>query len=176
MTKHDLTNSLFRFIFPNTSYIAQSGPERAFADRIRPLLAGYFGHCFERLCRDALAGLYCDEGVTAAFEAGEYWDSKTRIDVVGRRDDGTVDIGECKWGAVRSPKSVVAELEDKVRGYPGLAGATVVRRVFTRLPVKPHRGDPARPLRWYSLHDLYGSSHSSTPRTGTHRHQQRSRA
>ncbi|MEW6747726.1 MAG: ATP-binding protein [Planctomycetota bacterium] len=152
----------FRFVFPNTSYIAQMGPERAFLDRIRPHLAAYFGYCFERLCRDALGEIYRDEGVTAAFEIGEYWDSKAQVDVVGRRDDGTIDLGECKWGAVRSPRSVAAEFEETVSSYPAPAGATLVRRVFTRLPVAPFAGDPARPLRWHSLGDLYGPSHPST--------------
>src|SRR5262249_26333157 len=56
----------FRFVYPNTSFILQMGGRRALSDRIRPDLDSYFGGCFERLCREALPGLYEREGVTAA--------------------------------------------------------------------------------------------------------------
>jgi len=52
----------------------------------------------------ALSGLYLKDRVTAAFEVGQYWSKTTRIDVVGLRDDGWTDLGECKWGTVRSSK------------------------------------------------------------------------
>jgi uncharacterized protein DUF234 len=96
----------FRFIFPSTSYIRHMGPDRALKDLIRPHLEPYFGLCFERLCREALPWLYLKEGVAAAFEVGQYWSKTTQIDVVGLRDDGWTDLGECKWGAARSPKAV----------------------------------------------------------------------
>ena len=62
----------------------------------------YFGHCFEALCREVLPEIYRREGVTAAFEIGEYWNKGTQIMLVGLRDDGWTDLGECKWGP-RSP-------------------------------------------------------------------------
>ncbi len=66
----------FRFVFPNTSYLAQMGPERTLRDRIRPGLDAYRGSCFEGLCREALPHLYARERVTASFELGEYWDKR----------------------------------------------------------------------------------------------------
>ena len=66
----------FRFVFPNTSYLAQMGPERTLRDRIRPGLDAYLGSCFEGLCREALPHLYARERVTASFELGEYWDKR----------------------------------------------------------------------------------------------------
>lgn len=143
----------FRFVGPNQSRIFVPGPEATFTQRVRPHLDAYFGTCFERLCREALPFLYEREGITAAFETGEYWDRDVQIDVVGKRDDGVIDLGECKWGAVKSARSVAAELEDRVAHFPNPGNATVVRRAFLRLPVKsPPVGSR---VRWHSLADLY---------------------
>ncbi len=144
----------FRFIFPNTSYILHMGAERALADRIRPRLDAYSGLCFERLCRQALPHLYRREGVTAAFEIGEYWSKTCQIDVVGLRDDDWIDLGECKWGTVRSPRAVEKELEQKAAAYPNRKGATLGRRVFARrVPAAAKRGSGS--VRWHGLEDLY---------------------
>ena len=145
----------FRFIFPNTSYILHMGPERALTDRIRPRLDAYFGQCFERLCREALPHLYQREGVTAAFEIGEYWSKTSQIDLVGLRDDSWTDLGECKWGTLRSPRSVEQELDQKIATFPNRRGATLSRRIFARrVPAAARRDSGA--VRWHGLEDLYG--------------------
>jgi AAA+ ATPase superfamily predicted ATPase len=143
----------FRFVFPNTSYSRHMGPERALQDRIRPHLDAYYGARFEKLCQEALPGLYRREGVTAAFEVGSYWSKAVQIDVVGLRDDGWTDLGECKWGAVRSPRAVEDELAKKIQEYPNRRNATVGRRIFTRheRPAGEERGG----TKWHSLEDLY---------------------
>lgn len=141
----------FRFVFPNFSLIRSGGPRIAFAERIAPNLDGWFGGGFERLCREALPFLYASEGVVAGFEIGEFWSPKTQIDVVGLREDGWTDLGECKWGTVRSPRALESELEGKVAHYPNSRGASVGRRYFVQKK-PPSR---ARDDRWYSLEDLY---------------------
>jgi AAA+ ATPase superfamily predicted ATPase len=148
----------FRFVFPNTSYIAQMGPKRALYDRIRPELPAFYGAAFERLCREALPMLYEEEGVTAAFSVGEYWDRSMQIDVVGLRDDGWIDLGECKWGAVRSASALASELERKAASYPNPRNATLGRRFFTRdaVPGRSRRDAPG--VRWHTLADLYGEA------------------
>ena len=143
----------FRFVFPNTSYSRHMGPERALRDRIRPHLDAYFGACFESLCQEALPGLYQREGITAAFEIGEYWSKTVQIDVVGLRDDGWTDLGECKWGTVRSRLAVEQELEAKIREYPNSRNATIGRRIFTR--GKPPADTQHAGARWHGLDDLY---------------------
>ena len=141
----------FRFVFPNVSVIRGSGPARAFADRIAPSLEAWFGSCFERLCREALPLIYEREGVAAGFEVGEFWSPQTQIDVIGMRDDNWTDLGECKWGTVRSPRALEAELERKLQQYPNSRGATLGRRYFTRRKPAARREADG----WYSLEDLY---------------------
>lgn len=154
--RYDLDDPLlrfwFRFVFPNTSYLAAAGPERAFANLIAPGLDAYFGSCFERLCREALPAIYRAEGVTAPFEVGEYWDRTAQIDVVGLREDGVTDLGECKWGAVRSAAALAAEIEAKVPAYPNARNATIVRRLFVRLA--PRSRGARDTVRWHTLADL----------------------
>ncbi len=146
----------FRFVFPNTSYLAQMGPERTFRDRVRPALDAYLGACFEGLCREALPHLYARERIVAPFEVGEYWDRRCQVDVVGLRQDGWTDLGECRWGAVRSARLVREELEAKVGLYPNRRNATIGRRIFTRDPLPRERSQPGGPeVRWHDLADLY---------------------
>lgn len=155
--RYDLDDPLlrfwFRFVFPEQSQIRRMGPEKAFRQLVRPHLDGYFGLCFERLCREALPRLYEREGVTAAFEIGEYWSKDVQVDVVGVRNDGWIDLGECKWGSVRSAAAVERELDEKAKLYPNLRSATLGRRVFTR---GSRSGARSRAdVRWHSLEDLY---------------------
>ena len=137
-----------------TSNILQRGPQLAFQEVLRPELDSYFGSCFERLCREALPRLYEREKLTAAFEVGEYWDKTTQIDVVGLREDRWTDLGECKWGAVKSVKELEAEISDKMVNFPNRLDATIRRRVFTRTPVVPSRRRDSS-ITWHSLRDLY---------------------
>jgi len=145
----------FRFVFPNLSFIQQMGPRRALRERIGSQLDPYFGLCFERLCRQALPAIYEREGVSAAFEVGEYWDESVQIDVVGLRDDHWTDLGECRWGTVRSHGKLLRDLESKVQAYPNTRGATIGRRVFLKKRPTPKARDSAN-VSWYGLEDLYG--------------------
>jgi hypothetical protein len=153
--KDPLLRFWFRFVFPNLSFIQQMGPARAFAERVRPELDSFFGSCFERMCRQALPAIYEREGVRASFEIGEYWDKSVQIDVVGLRDDHWTDIGECKWGTVRSYKALVGELEKKIRAYPNTRGATICGHVFLKKKPgeKAHLNDA---VIWHDLEELYG--------------------
>ena len=141
----------FRFVFPNMSVIRSAGAERAFGERIAPSLDAWFGECFERLCRQALPFIYASEGVVAGFEIGEFWNAKTQIDVVGMREDNWTDLGECRWGAVRSARALEAELEGRVERYPNSRGATLGRRYFVRRIPASKKGARG----WHSLVDLY---------------------
>lgn len=146
----------FRFVFPNLSFIQQGGPRRAFKERIAPELPAYEGLCFERLCREALPMLYRAEGLAAAFTIGEYWDKQVQIDLVGVRDDGWADLGECRWGSVRSAAALRRELETKVAAWPNRAGATIQRRLFVRR--KPARTVDTPQERWHDLDDLHAAA------------------
>ena len=124
---------------------------RTFAGAIKPSLDSWFGEGFERLCREALPRIYAREAVAARFEVGEFWSKETQIDVVGLRGDNWTDLGECKWGSVRSPKALEDELARKAGLYRNSRGATLYKRYFVRN--KPaSRADADG---WYSLADLY---------------------
>jgi AAA+ ATPase superfamily predicted ATPase len=144
----------FRFVFPNLSFVQQMGSRRALRERIRPELEAYFGLCFERLCRQALPAIYEREGVSAAFEVGEYWDKTVQIDVVGLRDDHWTDLGECKWGGIPSFTKVLKDLERKVRAYPNTRGATIGKRLFSRKKPGP-KVQGTSDVHCYGLEDLY---------------------
>jgi uncharacterized protein len=147
----------FHFVFPNTSTLTQLGPKKCFASRIRPDLDAYYGRCFESLCREALPLIYEREGVTAAFEIGEYWDKTTQIDVVGLRDDDWTDIGECKWGRVRSRRALEKELRAKAKAYDNGRNASLGLRLFVReLGSAPPSNGESGDIRWHTLGDLYG--------------------
>lgn len=143
----------FRFIFPEQSQVRRLGPERAFRQLIKPRLDAYFGHCFERLCREALPRIYEREGVEATFEIGEYWSKEAQIDIVGLRADGWTDLGECKWGSVRSAAVLEREIEEKVKHFPNARNATLGRRIFTR-GARPS-GPSSTSAIWHTLEDLY---------------------
>jgi uncharacterized protein len=145
----------FRFVFPNTSYLQQMGPARLLRERIKPELPSYWGSSFERLCREAMPTIYAGERVNAAFEVGEFWSKDTQIDVVSARDDGWVDLGECKWSDVRSPGAVEEELRRKASKFPNPRGATLALRCFARVrpPSAARERDPR--VRWHDLEQLY---------------------
>jgi AAA+ ATPase superfamily predicted ATPase len=91
----------FQFLFENLSMIQHLGPEQAFQRLVRPRLDAYFASCFEAFCRQRLLEIYYhQEQIPDKSETGEYWSDKIQIDVVGKRGDGRIDLGECKWGAV----------------------------------------------------------------------------
>jgi AAA+ ATPase superfamily predicted ATPase len=142
----------FRFVFPHRSFVQQRGPHAAWSELVAPQLEAYFGSCFERLAREALPVIYERERIATSYTIGEYWDREVQLDVVGARDDGRIDLGEVKWGAVRSATALAAELEAKVPRYPNPANATIERRFFVR--ARP-RARSAPPGRWHDLEDLY---------------------
>ncbi|MDZ4290139.1 MAG: ATP-binding protein [Prosthecobacter sp.] len=142
----------FRFIFPHQSVLRMLGPKQGYAEIFKPEIEAYYGRCFERLCREALPFIYRAEGVRAAFQCGEYWDKAVQVDIVGVREDGWTDLGECKWGDVSSVAGLTAELESKISHYPNQRNATIGRRLFVRA-LKARSKTPE--ARVHTLTDLY---------------------
>jgi hypothetical protein len=75
-----------------------------------------------------------------------------QIDVVGLRNDNWTDLGECKWGAVRSQKQLIAELERNVAAYPNPSNATIGRRLFLK-KLPPKMDSSLSGLQCHSLED-----------------------
>lgn len=121
----------FRFVFPNMSRIARGPAKDVLMTHVHPELDAYWGTCFERLCRELLREEYTE--LPGASSVGEYWDSKVQIDVVGRREtERQLDIGECKWGTVRSYRRLAEELDSKCTSLPNPENWTLNRLVFVR--------------------------------------------
>jgi uncharacterized protein len=153
----------FRFVYPNLSSIRQLGPRHAFDRLLRPELEAWMGLAFERLCREAMPALYAAEGVSAAFEVGEFWSRDLQLDLVSLRDEGWIDLGECRWGGSGSPAAAAAALRAKAERYPNPRNATLQLRVFTRNAVRrPRRSHPD--IRWHCLSELYAAAEDAQPR------------
>ncbi len=78
------------------------------------------------MCRQALPVIYEREDISTSFEIGEYWDKSVQIDIVGSRNDHWTDIGECKWGTVKSYKGIAEDLGKKIQAYPNTGGPPLV--------------------------------------------------
>lgn len=147
----------FHFLFPQLSAITRFGPQRSLRELIRPALPAYWGRCFEGLCRQALPDLIAREGAAVGVTVGQYWDAARQIDVVGLRDDGRIELGECKWGPVRSARAVLAELSARAAAYPNPGNASIGLRVFTHGSVKGI-DDGRFPVIWTDLAGIYAAS------------------
>ena len=144
----------FHFLFPQLSGVTRLGPRRALRELIKPGLPAYWGHCFESLCREAIPDLLVREGATGVVTVGEFWDRQSQIDVVGLRDDGRIELGECKWGTVRSGRPVLDELLKKADSYPNPKNFSLGLRIFTANSVKAVPNERFA-VAWHSLADLY---------------------
>lgn len=149
---HDpLLRFWFRFIHSRRGLLARLGPRAFYDKKIAPELDAYFGHCFERLCREYLPSWYVREEIYEGFELGEYWDKSVHIDLVGLREDHVIDLGECKWGRVTSLNPIAKELDRKAAAYPTPGDWRVATHVFLR---KSPRKQPAG-IQCHTLDEMY---------------------
>jgi len=88
-------------------------PAEAYDKVVAPHIESYYGERFEKFCHEAISEIYLREGVSATHEVGEYWDKEVQVDVVSLRDDAMIDVGECKWGVIRSWPAAVKEAKEK---------------------------------------------------------------
>lgn len=139
----------FRFVFPHRSQLAQLTPSEAFERLVAPNLEAWAGDGFERLCRRELPRLLAAEGVRALVEVGSWWSAEAQVDVVGIRDDGVTELGECKWGSV-SASALQRELDRRVAAFPNVRRHALRRHAF----VKAWRGKPPPGVELHRLVDL----------------------
>jgi len=129
----------FRFVFPNMSRIARGPAKEVLMTHVHPQLESYWGSCFEALCRNVLTERY--DQAPGSTLVGEYWDASVQIDVVGRREtERQLDVGECKWGRVRSYPRLADELERKCSSLPNPENWTINPIAFVqKAPTKAQR-------------------------------------
>lgn len=121
----------FRFVEPHASALRRLPAPRAFEQIVAPEWDAFCGEGFERLCREALPGIYEADGVTRRFEVGEYWDRAVQIDVVGLRADGWIDLGECRWSPGIRISTLAREMAARAHLFPS-AGRTIREILFVR--------------------------------------------
>jgi AAA+ ATPase superfamily predicted ATPase len=139
----------FRFVFPHRSQLAQIDAHQAWDRLVAPQLESWAGSGFERLCREAMPGLLEKEGVRAGIEMGAFWSKEVEIDLIGVRDDGVTDLGECKWGPVTAAQ-LAAELQQKVERYPNPKQHSLRRHAF----VRAWKGKPPAGIELHRLVDM----------------------
>lgn len=143
----------FRFGFRHLSRIVSVRPAAAYDKVVAPHIEAYYGERFEKLCHEAISEIYLAEDMTATHEVGEYWDKEVQIDVLSLRDDQFIDVGECKWGTVRSWPAAIKEAKAKAESFPNPLGRTLSPWLFTRL--KPKAG-VIDGVRCVGVDELYG--------------------
>lgn len=137
--KDPLLRFWFRFVYPNESFLRQYGPDKTFQERIAPELSSYFGLCFEKLCREALPHLLNRDGIQVSCKLGSYWDKNIQLDVVGLRDDGVIEVGECKWqNSPPATSSVNSSIIEKLKHFPNPNHQTIRNHYFSRSKRKAH--------------------------------------
>jgi AAA+ ATPase superfamily predicted ATPase len=109
-------------------------------------LDSYFGKRFEKLCQESLMEDYRKRKIIWEH-VGRYWDKNIELDVVGIRRDRWIDMGECKWGTVKSLREVAQSLEMKSARYPNAEGASIGKHIYLRTPV-------SRQIEGIQLHTL----------------------
>ena len=127
----------FRFIFPNLQLCRPGQEQAVFSQCIQPQLDSYFGKRFEKLCQEALLADYRKRKLVWDH-VGRYWDKEIEVDVVGVRRDRWIDLGECKWGSVKSLGEVAQSLARKSARYPNPQGASIGKHIYLRTPVSRH--------------------------------------
>ena len=144
----------YRFLEPHLSALRRTPPDRAVLQLVLPQWESFCGEGFERLCREALPTLYEERRMTARYAVGEYWAKDVQIDVVGLREDGWVDLGECKWSGRPAVADAAREIAAKVARFP--AGGRTVRPhlFFRRAPRAKARGPEG--VEVHDLAELYG--------------------
>ena len=121
----------FRFVYGKEDRYERLG-ESAYDTVIESKLPGFVSHEFERLCQDALPGLYPAE---TFLDIGRWWYKEHEVDAVGFTTDGTMVVGECKFTNSPLDYGALASLEDhaaEIRWTPDTGERGTKYALFTR--------------------------------------------
>ena len=121
----------FRFVYGREDRYERLG-ETAYDAIIEPERPDFVSHEFERLCQDALPGLYPEE---TFLDIGRWWYKEHEVDVVGFTIDGTMVVGECKFTNAPFDHGALASLEDhaaEIRWTPETDKRNTKYALFTR--------------------------------------------
>lgn len=122
----------FHFVYGNEARYERLGAD-AYEAVIEPALPDFISSEFERLCQDALPGLYPEK---TFIDIGRWWYNEHEVDAVGFTTDGTMVAGECKFTNAPLDYGALSSLEDhaaEIRWSPeNVEERTTEYALFTR--------------------------------------------
>lgn len=89
----------YRFVLPNQTAIRSMSGPAVVDSAVIPFLDDFMGEAFETLCRDYLVHEWAPANGLHVKRAGRHWSKDFDLDVCAELGDGSLLIGECKWGA-----------------------------------------------------------------------------
>lgn len=88
----------FRFVLPNQTAIRSMSGKAVVKNAVVPFIDDFMGDAFESLCRDFLVYDWAPKNGLYVKRIGRHWDKEFDIDVCAELGDGSLLMGECKWG------------------------------------------------------------------------------
>ncbi|MBI3582510.1 MAG: ATP-binding protein [Nitrospinae bacterium] len=88
----------YRFVLPNQTAIRSMSGRAVVKNAVIPFLDDFMGDAFEALCRDLLIYDWAPENELYIKRIGRHWDKDFDVDVCAELGDGSLLMGECKWG------------------------------------------------------------------------------
>lgn len=88
----------YRFVLPNQTAIRAMSGKAVVKNDVIPFLDDFMGDAFESLCRDFLVYDWAPRNELYVKKIGRHWDRDFDIDICAELGDGSLLMGECKWG------------------------------------------------------------------------------
>ncbi|MBI5192076.1 MAG: ATP-binding protein [Nitrospirae bacterium] len=88
----------YRFVLPNQTAIRSMSGKAVVKNGVLPFLDDFMGDAFESLCRDFLVYDWLPKSELYIKRIGRHWDRDFDIDICAELGDGSLIMGECKWG------------------------------------------------------------------------------
>ena len=128
----------YRFVLPNQTAIRSMSGKAVVKNDVIPFLDYFMGDAFESLCRDFLVYDWAPKNELYIKRIGRHWDRDFDIDICAELGDGSLLMGECKWG-----EAITSRHMEKLRLR--IKPVTGDRKV--RLALFSGRGDFSKELR-----------------------------
>lgn len=136
-------NFYFKFVIPEKTFLELGQANRIYDEIIKPDFEQYCSVFWEELCRKTIPLLFKNK----LFPPAQRWWGTTKskkqleIDIISRSKDGKdIIVGEAKWSGNLKLKTLVDELDEKIKLLPVINKERITRVLF--LKSKPHQIPP----------------------------------